>query len=90
VIEALVVEAPDGRHALIANLTRDARAVVIGPAAGSVARVRLLDVESVAEAMADPGAFRERRSSIVIEDDRIAFDLGPFATARVDLPMEPA
>lgn len=89
VIEALVVDAPDGRHALIANLTRDARTVVIGPATGSVARVRLLDLASVAEAMADPGAFRERSSSIAIEDGRIEFDLGPFATARVDLPGEP-
>lgn len=83
--QALVVDAGDGRHAILANLTEEPQRVVLAPLTGSRARVRVLDESTGALAIGDPSAFRATGELIEIRDGRLELTLQPFAVARIDL-----
>jgi hypothetical protein len=85
-VECFAATGPDdGLRILVANLTDRPVAARLALPAASVT-LRLLDDESVAEAMRDPVAFRKRPGApVAVVDGELELELSAFAVARIDL-----
>ncbi|HET8852019.1 MAG TPA: hypothetical protein VFN02_05790, partial [Ktedonobacteraceae bacterium] len=73
------------QHLLVVNFTAWQRRVVIGPLPAGRVTLRSLDVQSVQEAIWDPGSFRQRREQVEVTGGELTLDLAPYATVRLDV-----
>lgn len=83
-VAGLAVSIEGGVRLLLANLRPRAQIIRVRGLAASTARVRVLDVASVAEAMVRPASFRAGGRSLTLEGDELRLRLGAYASARVD------
>jgi hypothetical protein len=75
----------DGRiRVMVANLTGSPVPIAVGPFAGDLAEIRVLDDETAEEAMLAPARFRRRLDRIAVRRGRVSLVLGPFAYACID------
>jgi hypothetical protein len=84
-VTALAVESEGKQHLLVVNFTAWQQRVVIGPLAAGRVSLRSLDVQSVQEAIWDPGSFRQRREQMEVSGGELTLDLAPYATVRLDV-----
>jgi hypothetical protein len=78
-----------GRHrvlrVLVANLTPAVLGARIGPLPGAEVRLRALDADTAAPALADPLAFRSRERAVApLRDGTATVELAPFAVTTLD------
>jgi hypothetical protein len=84
--EALALATPDGGwHVLVACLAPESVRVTLSGMPDGPARVRLLDIETVPEAVHHPDAFRASGATVEIRRGRLALTLGAYAVARIDV-----
>lgn len=80
------VELDGQMHLLAANVTPGPQDIEISGLAESLARVRVLDDASCADAMTDAPGFRARPGGQrVVREGRLVLQLEPYAVARIDL-----
>jgi hypothetical protein len=83
-VDGLALRDGAGVHVLAANLTDQPQTVRIGPFAGHVARVRLLDEATAERAMHDPAGYRVTGAEEKLTDGYLRLALSPLALARID------
>jgi hypothetical protein len=82
-VETLVVRSERGAHALIANLTGDAQPCSLPSPAGSVG-LRALEECALADALGEPEAYREARTTLRVDDALLHVELSPYSVLRID------
>lgn len=83
-VEALAVRSGEALRVLLANLTPRRRSVSLAGLPAGRVRVRVLDEETGALAVADPERFRSSGREVEAPDGTLVLDLGRYAVARVD------
>ncbi|MCY7418082.1 MAG: hypothetical protein LH650_06220 [Chloroflexi bacterium] len=87
-VTGLAIRTSEGIGLLVANVTPVAQRVRVVGLAGYNATVRVLDDASAAWALVDPAAFRAASGApIPVRDGVVWLALGPYAVARLDVPM---
>jgi hypothetical protein len=69
---------------MVANLSGSPVPIAVGPFAGDLAEIRVLDDETAVEAMLAPARFRRRKHRIALRGGQVSHVLGAFGYARID------
>jgi hypothetical protein len=69
---------------MVANLSGSPVPIAVGPFAGDLAEIRVLDDETAVEAMLAPARFRRRKDRIALRGGQVSHVLGAFGYARID------
>jgi D-apionolactonase len=82
---ALLVEGPDGRRVLAANLVDQVTRIRLPVGPGSC-RIRTLDARALRFATADPAGFRASAETRELTAAKLELELAAYATVRIDCP----
>lgn len=82
----LALEDDAGSRLLVANVSPDETTVVVRGLPEGDGRLRVLDTSTVERATRDPTSFRAEGAPVRVTAGAMELTLGPYGTARVDLP----
>jgi hypothetical protein len=83
-VDGLALRENGKSHVVLANLTPRTQAVTVGPFEAAKLRVRQLNEETAAQALADPERFRASGAVTPAQDGHLRLELSPYALARID------